>query len=256
MWQKIGSIARFTALEAVRGRLAWLLGGSLIAVVLLAEFAGAIAITESNAVKTALAAGVLRLFAVFVIALFVISSMAREQADKGSELILSLPLSRAVYYFGKLLGYGLVALAAAAVFALSACLFAPPAQALWWGVSLFCELLLVTAVSLLCLFTLKQLTTALSVVAAFYVLSRAIAAIQLIGHGPVLDPGAWSNRFMTMMIDGLAFVLPDLYRFTPSHWLVYHDGSAASLFPIVMQTLIYLCLLAAASLFDLYRKNF
>lgn len=256
MWQKIGVIARFTALEAVRGRLLWLLVGSLIAVLLLAEFAGAIAITESVEVKTALAAGILRLFAVFVIALFVTSSMAREQADKGSELVLSLPLSRAVYYLGKLLGYGWIALVAAAAFGLAACLYAPPVQALWWAISLFCELLLVASVSLLCLFTLKQVTTALSVVAAFYVLSRAIAAIQLIGHGPVLGSTAWSNRFMTALVDGLAYVLPDLYRFTPSGWLVYHDGSAAALAPILVQTAIYLGLLAAASLFDLYRKNF
>ena len=185
MWQKIGVIARFTALEAVRGRLLWLLVGSLIAVLLLAEFAGAIAITESVEVKTALAAGILRLFAVFVIALFVTSSMAREQADKGSELVLSLPLSRAVYSLGKLLGYGWIALVAAAAFGLAACLYAPPVQALWWAISLFCELVLVASVSLLCLFTLKQVTTALSVVAAFYVLSRAIAAIQLIGNGAI-----------------------------------------------------------------------
>ena len=57
------------------------------------------------------------------------------------------------------------------------------------------------------------------------------------------------------MVDALAYVLPDLYRFTPSHWLVYHDGSLAAMVPILIQTAVYLGLLAAASLFDLYRKN-
>ena len=40
-----------------------------------------------------------------------------------------------------------------------------------------------------------------------------------------------------------------------SDWLVYHDGGAADLLAIAAQTAIYVALMAAAGLFDLYRKR-
>ena len=55
-------------------------------------------------------------------------------------------------------------------------------------------------------------------------------------------------------IDALALLLPHLDRFTRGDWLVYHDGGVADLAGIAAQTAIYVALLAAAALFDLYRK--
>lgn len=255
-WRQVGTIAAFTALEALRSRLATLLAFTLLTAVLLAEFVGALALTESAAVKAALLGGLLRVFAVFVVGLFVAASQAREFADKGTEMFLALPLPRAVYYLGKLGGYALVALGVSLACGLAASLYAPPSQALLWSASLFCETLIIAAVTVLCLFTLSQVTTALSVVAAFYVLCRAIAAMQLMGHGPLVDPDSWSQRFIAATVDGIAYVLPELYRFTPSEWLVYHNSSGAALLPLLGQTAIYCLLIAGASLFDLYRKNF
>jgi hypothetical protein len=56
-------------------------------------------------------------------------------------------------------------------------------------------------------------------------------------------------------LDLVAVLLPDLDVFTQTGWLVY-GGGMQDLVPIVMQTVIYVGLLSAAALFDLYRKNF
>lgn len=256
MWRKTRTIALFTALEAFRGRLLILLGAVAVGAFVLAETAGAAAVTESNAIRIAFLAAVLRTAAVFVTGLFVVSSIAREQADKGSELVLSLALPRYVYYLGKAGGYALVALAIALLFAALAFLYVPGMQTLLWGISLYCELLLVSVLSLLCMFTFSQVTAALSAVAAFYVLARIIGAMQLMGHGPLIDPTRLSNAVITTAVDALAYVLPDLYRFTPTDWLVYHTGSLAAIGPILLQTGIYVALLSGAGLFDLYRRNF
>ena len=49
-------------------------------------------------------------------------------------------------------------------------------------------------------------------------------------------------------------MLPDLYRFTRSEWLVYHVGTPSDLLPVLGQSAVYLVLICGAALFDLYRK--
>ena len=71
-----------------------------------------------------------------------------------------------------------------------------------------------------------------------------------------MDPGALSSRVIAWLVDGIAFLLPDLYRFTPSEWLAYNTGSVEALAPVLAQTAVYVTLLTGAALFDLYRKNF
>jgi hypothetical protein len=53
----------------------------------------------------------------------------------------------------------------------------------------------------------------------------------------------------------LALLLPDLSRFTGTAWLLDGAGGGAALAYVAGQTLIYGALLAAAGLFDLYRKS-
>lgn len=251
----IVTIAQSTGTEALRTRLLWLLGAALLVVVALAQFAGGIAITESAQIRNAVLAAGLRMFAVFMIALFVATSMVREFNDKGVDLLLALPIRRSTYYLGKLLGYAVVAAVTAAAIGLVLGLFAPPGQTLIWSISLACELFLVAAVSLLCLFTFTHVTIALTVVFAFYALARMIDAIQLIAHGPLIEPLSLADRVMVALIDGLALLIPSLDRFTRTDWVVYHTAVMQDLGPILVQTFVFVLLLAAASLFDLHRKN-
>jgi ABC-type transport system involved in multi-copper enzyme maturation permease subunit len=202
-----------------------------------------------------LLAAMLRFFSVFTIALFVITSMVREFDDKGLELVLSLPIPRYHYLIGKLLGFSALALMTAVLCGLVLLVHAPPGQVALWVFSLSCELLIITALSLLCLFTFNQVTLALSAVMAFYLLSRSIAAMQLMAHNPIVRSDTWSQEIIEHFIDGVAFLLPDFARFTSSEWLVYHTGGWQDVAPIAGQSLIYLMLLGGAALFDLYRKN-
>ena len=131
----------------------------------------------------------------------------------------------------------------------------PASQVAFWGISLMLELAIVTAFSLLCLFTFSHVTLALSVVMGFYLLSRTMGAIQLMGTGPLADTSTFSQQVINFFLDSVAFVLPELYNFTSTEWLVYHTGSWAVLAPIAAQSVIYVGFITAAALFDLYRKN-
>src|SRR5260221_369233 len=87
----VASLARATLIEAVRNRLLWLAVMVVVIAFGLAQFLNQVAITESREIQTALLAAPLRIAAVFIVAVFVITSMVRELSDKVTELLLALP---------------------------------------------------------------------------------------------------------------------------------------------------------------------
>lgn len=250
------AIARFTALEALRTRFVWLVLFLVTAGFGLGAFTGELAITETAQTQTAIVASVLRIASVFLIILFVTTSVNRDFSDKSVELMLSLPLPRGGYYLGKLTGYSLVAVLVALPLVLLMAFFASLPAALSWGLSLMLELLLMCAVSLMFAFSFSQVTASIAAASLFYLLSRSMSAIQLMAHGPLVDQENASQQLITRLIDGLAYLLPDLDHFTRTDWLLYASETTPALIPIISQTVIYLLLLSAVALFDLYRKNF
>jgi ABC-type transport system involved in multi-copper enzyme maturation permease subunit len=248
------TIARYTVLEAMRNRLLWLFGLAAVAAVGLSGFLHDLALTESRELQASLLAAALRLAAAALLAAFVVTSMVREAADKGQELLLALPIPRAAYLLGKLAGFYALALLPALLFGALGLFFAPPLQATLWSVSLLFELWIVAAFSLFCVLSLTQAMPALAATGAFYVLARSIGSLQLLSHGANAH-AAWQQQWMAGGIDMLAAVLPRLDEFTQTAWLVYHTGNAAALASIAVQTALYLALLTAAAMFDLYRKN-
>ena len=250
------AIAQFALLEAFRNRLLWLAGAFLLAGFVLAEFVAEVAIAEVNEFQSAFMASVLRLSAVFIVSLFVTTSMVRDFNDKVLELILAAAVPRASYFLGKLAGYCCVALAIATMYGVTTLLYAPGKAALIWSASLWCELSIVVTMCLLTLFTFGQVTAALGTVFAFYVLARSIAAIAFMSDSPLLTSSSVAQQFLGWVIDAIAFALPSFHRFTASEWLVYPvETDWSDLLPVIGQTAIYLPLLAAAALYDLYRKN-
>lgn len=248
------TIATYTLLEAVRNRLAWVLAAMTLGAVGIGGFLGELALTESRELQAALLAAALRLGAVFLIMTFVAASVVREANDKGTELLLSLPLPRAAYLFGKLLGFALLALAPALLFGGLALFFAPPLQAALWSASLLCELWIVAAFSLLCALSMSHVLPAMAATTGFYVLARSLTGLQLLGHAQGGEASV-GQRAIAGGVDAIALLLPRLDAFTRTEWLVYHTGGIALLAPLLAQTAIYVALLAAAGLFDLYRKE-
>lgn len=249
------TIARYTSMEALRTRYAWLVLVLVAAGLAIGAFTGSLAITETSQTQAVITASILRIAAVLLLILFVTTSIHRDFSDKSVELMLSLPLPRAGYFLGKLLGYTLVAAGTAAALSMLLMMFAPVDASLMWGLSLLLELTLVCALSLLFAFAFSQVTASISATVLFYLLGRSIAAIQLMAHGPLANQAQTSTKVMTGFVDGLAYLLPNLDEFSRSTWLIY-PSTAAELSPVVAQTLIYVMLLSGIAMFDLYRKNF
>ena len=256
MLRHILPIARYTLLEALRNRLLWLALILVAAGLAFTQFLQQVAITESTQIQAALLAALLRVGAVFMLAGFVVTSMVREFNDKVTELILSRPLERRSYFLGKLTGYTAVALALALIFSLPLALFAPAVQVALWGLSLACELLLVTVFALFCVLTLTQVMSALAAVAGFYLLARSINALQIMAANPLSEGLSLGQTVVNFVIDAIAFLLPGIDRMTQTGWLIYAAPTTTEMLQVLAQTAVYALLLCAAGLFDLQRKNF
>ena len=256
MRRNIFTIAYYTVLEAARNRLLYLIALILIFALAFTLFLKQVAITETRDIQLAFLAALFRFAAVFVLAAFVIVSQVRETNDKVMELLLTRDLSRAHYLFGKLIGYLGIAFVLATLFTLPLSLFATPSRALLWGLSLFFELAIVTALSLFCVLAFNQVVGSLAAVAGFYALSRSMAALQLIGASRADDGNLLLDRLANYTLDGIAFFLPRLDLFTQTGWLLGRSQSNVDLRWLIAQSAIYVALLSLAALFDLKRKNF
>ena len=252
----ISTLAGTTLLEATRTRL-FGLAAVVVGVALgVAQFLNQVAITESLEIRVALLAALLRVAAVFIVATFIITSMVREANDKVTELLLSQPAPRSSYFLGKFSGYALVAVILAVAFALPLAVFAPTTGLLAWSASLVCELLIVTSVSLFCVVSLTQVLSAFTATAGFYLLSRSMAAMQVIaGASLTLEP-TFADRAINWIVDAIALLLPSLDRMTRTAWLVEAAPPMDEALGLVAQAAIYVALIASAALFDLHRKNY
>ena len=248
------TIAKYSLLEAFRDRIFILIILGNIILFSISLFVGELAIAEREQTQVAILAFIIRLFSIFIISLFVITSILREFNDKGFELILSHSVTRASYYLGKILGFSIIALLIALLSSIALISFSPIETIFLWGTSLYLELLIVINLSMLCLISFNSITISFIVVVAFYFLCRSIEVIQLISNSPIMALGSTSHQFINFCIDLIAKLLPNLNQFTRTEWLVYGvDGNQIVM--ILGQTVIYSILLSCFALFDFYRKE-
>lgn len=256
MNRQITTIARYTLLEARRTRLPQLVLSAIVLLGAAGFFVREIAVTESTRLQTGFYAATMRLTGVFIIGLYVLSSVAREFSDKGLDVVLALDLPRSHYILGKLAGFLVIGVLVAIAVSMPLALLAAPGAALQWGVSLAFELAIVVALSLFCIVTFSQLMPAASFVLAFYLLARALTAIRLMSAHPLTGADTLSHQFMSMMMEGLALVMPALDAWTRTAWLVDQPAAWTEIGVLAGQSALYVALLAGATMFDFYRKNF
>jgi ABC-type transport system involved in multi-copper enzyme maturation permease subunit len=251
----IAPIARATLLEALRSRMLWLVAVLLILSLGAAGFLGQVAIIEAAEIQAAIIAALLRGVGVFLTAAFVVMSMVRESNDKVLELMLAQPWPRAVYLFGKFVGFSTAAVLLAIVLSIPVAWLAPiKVGMLAWALSLACELVIVTAMSLFCVITLTHVVPALAAVLGFYVLARSIATVQIIATAAETSV-AWTDRAANWIVQAIALVLPRLDEMTQASWLVGAAPTTGAIAGVLVQTAVYTVLLVAAAQFDLHRQN-
>lgn len=249
------ALARFVLLEALRTRLAILVVCTLAVGLGLAGFLSQLALTERALLQAGVLAAFFRVSAVFICSAFVITSIVRESNDKGTELLLSLPLSRTSYYAGKLLGFAACGAVVAGVFSATMLLWCPPLAMVAWFASLVLEIWLVCAVSLFFVVTLGDVVSSLTSTVAMYLLSRIVSAIQSVSASPLAEGNDVFHRIAAWGVDAVALLLPPLEKATQTNWLLYGPPSPSDFASVAASLLVYGGLVVAAGLFDFHRRN-
>ena len=256
MNSRIATIARYTLLEALRTRLPVLVLLTLLVLLAASFFVETISVTEGARQQAGFYAASMRLASVFIAGLYVLVSVTREFNDKGLDIVLALDLPRSHYILGKLAGFLAIAVLIAAAACLPLAWLAAPQAVLQWAVSLVLELAIVVALALFCVITFSQLTPAASFVLAFYLLARALTAIRLMSAHPLTGADTLSHQVISFVVETLALVMPALDAWTQTAWLVNQHAAWSAIAQLTWQSALYVVLLAAAAMFDLYRKNF
>ncbi|MEO5330751.1 MAG: hypothetical protein H7839_01900 [Magnetococcus sp. YQC-5] len=252
----MGIIALFTFREALRDRL---IRATLLMIGLgwvLAVFLDELLLTATESTQAAILGFIFRLGCVFQIAILVTFAVARDLQNRGFGMILAMPFPRSVVFMGKWIGFSLAALLLAVMCGLALLPLVPLKAVALWSLVLGCELLIMAAFSFLLTLSIQQAPLALSLTAGFYLLARSMNALLLIAQQTNEMAPHWSGATAKFMLSIIAGVLPGLDHFTVTEWLVYHTGSFNAFLPILGETVIYLFLLIAMGLFDLYRKDF
>jgi ABC-type transport system involved in multi-copper enzyme maturation permease subunit len=252
---RIRVIAAFTWLEAVRTRLPWVVVGMALVLFAASLFVRSLALTESTRIQLGFLSATLRFATVFVVCLHVLGSMLREAQDRGTELLLSIDITRFEYLAGKVVGYTVVAAGISLLFALPVMVIASLPASLAWLASLVLEAWIIVAAALFCVITFNQLMLAASFVLAFYLLSRAMASVVLVSSASILADDTTAHAVLSWGVKALALLLPGLHDFTRTEWLVGDPAGWTTLGRLAVEALVYSLLLFAAALFDLYRKN-
>jgi len=256
MDSRIATIARCTLLEAMRTRLPALVLVALLVLLAASFFMETIAVVEGDRLQAGFYASGMRLAGVFIAAIYVLVSVTREFNDKGLDVVLALDLPRSHYILGKLAGYLAIAAFIAVAAALPLVWFAPLPAVAQWAATLAVELAIVVALALFAIVTLNQLTPAASFVLAFYLLARSLTAVRLMSAHPLTGVDTLSHQVIRFMVETLALVMPALDAWTQTAWLVNGPAAWSAILPLLGFGALYVVLLAAATMFDFYRKNF
>lgn len=256
MLYRIYTISCFTVLEARRSHLIWVVSFIVLVSVMLGLFVQALAITETTQFQSSLVGAMLRLAAVAVMGLYVITRLSQEFSNKTIEFILAMQLTRSEYVVGKLAGYFVLAGVIASVFSLSLMMYVPGFQLLVWGISLWGELSIVVAFSVFCVIVFTQTYLALLAVLAFYLVSRMMTSILLLATAPLAATGEFSQSVLAPLMAVLDYAIPNLDQFAQSQWLVYHSATWQDIGTTVIVSVGYVLLFLAVTLCDFYRKNF
>lgn len=256
MMQQIYNIATQLLREAVYAKMHWQLMVVLCISITMSLFAAELALTDADNLRLTILADFLRLLMVFVFIVFVVTSSIREFEEGRVAHVLAGPTPRWLYWAGRALAVLLLALIFSLVSGATLFVFSQSLNLLLWMLSLFFELLLMGLAAIFFSFSFRHLAPAISAVFSFYILARILDSFQsIIANSLSLNHELLWTQFFTGFVTLLSHIVPALDQFGQSSWLLAGSAPASALPMLLSHAVIYSALLAAASLFDLYRKE-
>lgn len=221
-------------------------------------FMGSAAIIEKKDFASTFSAGGLRFLGAAGLILFVCFYIRRAFETKDVEFLLSRPISRPSFMISHALALSLLAVSVGVMILLPMMIVqwgTFDAGYLLWGVSIIVELILMANVALFFSMVLSSAVASALATFGFYVLARLMGV--LLG---IIDSGSgipFVGRVIDYIMQAISLIIPRLDLMGQTSWLVYgvEDGGVGFGF-VVMQGVVFLVLVSAASIVDLVRRQF
>lgn len=219
---------------------------------------GDMAMVEPAQMKMAYAAASSRMVLVVGLVVFVCFHVRNSFDTKELDVFLSRPISRVSLVLSYWLGFSVVAIALLLPTMLLIGWALPVSHEGFgfWALTLTLEVVLVVAVSLFSAFTLKSAVSSVMASLGFYVLARMMGFFIATSHSTILFERQEINVFSRYLMEYLAIIVPRLDFFAKTQWLVYGLPNINDLWMPVIQALIFIPLLLAATVIDFKRKQF
>lgn len=252
---RIVAIAQQGFYEAWRSRLFMVLTVVVGLSIGLAQFASALVLTGTLSTKLAIYSFSIRLALMAMFAIYTSQALIRDRIDKQTELFVSLDMKREIYFLGRLLGFYQVIVLAVIITILYPGYYTDLSATAGWGISLITELAIIVTLSAFITLSLNNVTASFITVSAFYLLARSMGNLLLLAQSPILQGQEAGIEWARSTLRLLNLLLPDLWHFVRTEWLLIEDFSWAEPGNNLLVACVYCLLLFMAACFDLHRKN-
>lgn len=245
---------RFVVITALRDRLFASLIGLLVIAFGVSAYLGSGAVMESREMMAVYAAGSARALVVLGLIVFTAFHVERLFDTREIEAVLSRAISREKFIFAYWAGLAFIGALFILPVAIATFFLGMSREgAVYWSLSVFFEMLIVTAFTLFAALTLERAIPTIFASAGFYGLARLIGFF--VGIASNTDGGA-INDAINPIIEMLFYMIPRLDLTGQTRWLVYGLEDKSIILLVALQVVIYVPLLLSAAMFDLRRKHF
>ncbi|SDF75563.1 hypothetical protein SAMN05216241_102238 [Limimonas halophila] len=240
----------YLLLSALRDRLVAAMAMGLVAIWLVAAFAGGTSIAEEGAAASVFAAFGARLLVIGGLVLFVALQVRRLSESGELHLLLATPVSRGRFVVQAWAGFATLAvgfaLAAGAIAGVAGWPPAQPAGLAVWTATLALEGIVMAALALFVALGLRGVIAGVLVALGLYVVARMMGVLLAIANSKFAPTDGW----MGQLVDVLGLLLPRLDLLAQSRWLVHGLESPYTIGIAAAQAAVYTAALVAAVVFD------
>ncbi len=229
--------------------------GILVATAISATL-GSTAFIEEKEMTLSFASSSSRLIMMAGLIVFVCFHIRSAFDTKEIDVILSRPISRSNLVISYWLGFSFVSLLLTIpVVAIIAFIGALNLNGfIGWSASLILEMGIVVALALFSAFTMRSAVTAVLGCMGFYVLSRMMAFFVFTSNSGMFNDIKFTA--MKWALQAISVLLPRLDFFAKSDWLVYGFVSDMDIQVCIVQAIVFVPLLLAATMIDFRRRQF
>lgn len=249
---------RYVLLTATRDRLfLGLLVGILIAAYI-SSVLGSTAMLEPEQMTLAFTAASARVIIMIGVIVFIGFHMRTAFDAREIDVLLSRPISRTTLVLSYWFGFAVVATLLVIPTVILIAIMGTLNQTgfLLWALSLLLESWLVVSIALFAALTIKSGVGTVLASLAIYALSRMMGFFLATTSSGVLFGDQKINLGAQWIMKAIALVVPRLDLYAKSNWLIYGPKSYEDLQLFLIQAVVFIPLLIAASVIDFKRKQF